>query len=391
VRTQLYSGTFQCVLETLTPLTIKQHFLDLKKSNKPAWIPGSSVKGMVRNVAEILGAGCTLYFGSAAPKPPISPCAAGAACLVCRVFGYAPPKQEGGWQAKARFYDTELVRPPEWISSFIASKRRSGQGQYSAVEQPDHAEGWKIFLHTADAGGYGSGAAVPSVPKGALFPFRVKFENLDEEEFAVLRFCISLQHHCLEHGTFHLCHKLGYGKSLGMGSCNIRIVETEWEVPGRYFGTTVAGKHLETQPCVLTKYFSPPVFPKIREFLSWEPAKVSHAVTHQSMQPPAIRPVHDEENPQPGSSARRITIAELAATKQPKRTGLVRNKTVLVRITDFRGNQALCETLEEFAGIKYRSEFKTPYGAKQGDVYSVKVDDVNDKKHTFNARQPKLQ
>jgi RAMP superfamily protein len=125
IQPQLYSGTLHCELETLTPLSIKQHFKDLRKRGNRAWIPGSSIKGMARNVAEMIGAGCTLYFkytkaGERTPTEPITPihaCKAGQACLVCRVFGYAPPGEEGGWQGKAQFHDSDSLKGVQWMES----------------------------------------------------------------------------------------------------------------------------------------------------------------------------------------------------------------------------------------------------------------------------------
>ena len=66
------------------------------------------------------------------------------------------------------------------------------------------------------------------------------------------------------------------------------------------------------------------------------------------------------------------------------------NKRVLVRVTEKKGNRAICETVEEFEGARYVGSFESGYMIAKGDTYSVKVESVDNAKHTFKARQPKV-
>ena len=57
--------------------------------------------------------------------------------------------------------------------------------------------------------------------------FRSEYLNLDEEEYAVLKFALTL-----EYGDVKLCHKLGYAKALGLGACTISIPGDKSEPAG---------------------------------------------------------------------------------------------------------------------------------------------------------------
>src|SRR5258708_39690985 len=79
------SGIWACELATLTPLCIQSYFSKLGDGD-PAVLPATSLRGMVRNMAEILGAGCTRFHpDSGRLGARLAPCSDRDACLVCRV------------------------------------------------------------------------------------------------------------------------------------------------------------------------------------------------------------------------------------------------------------------------------------------------------------------
>jgi len=62
------------------------------------------------------------------------------------------------------------------------------------------------------------------------FIFRVDFSNLEEDEFALLLYCLTLERNItlMVNGSEHtgdLYHKLGMGKPIGMGSVKIDITK----------------------------------------------------------------------------------------------------------------------------------------------------------------------
>ncbi|MBZ5534281.1 MAG: hypothetical protein LAO20_22885 [Acidobacteriia bacterium] len=408
IDSNLHSGVLHCELETLTLLSLKQHFADLKRGDR-AWLPGSSIKGMVRNVAEMIGAGCTLYFkykktrekNFTEPRTPIRPCSAGNACLVCRVFGYAPPGEEGGWQGKARFHDSESVIGVRWEESPGGG---SGRLQFHDARHTAfygttlNPAGWKIYPHGRNETRAQQGFISTCVPKSTKFSFRVAYENLDEEEFAVLRFALSLQHQCAQHLEVRLCHKLGYGKGLGLGSCRVNITKIEPENPRRYLGESKVLASSPSPECLLAPYLLSPGFDMVKECLNWETAADRLEFPSQDWfadnSDKSIKYFEDEKNQQAAPAAvatpaHRMVIPQGGASQATPK-GLPLNKRVLVRVTEKKGNRAICETVEEFEGARYVGSFESGYMIAKGDTYSVKVESVDNAKHTFKARQPKV-
>jgi hypothetical protein len=197
------TGRWQCTLRTLEPLSIKAVFEPLAP-RRPAYIPGSSIRGMVRNVAEMMGAGCGRYYDDDMKLPDnLTVCNEGAACQVCRIFGFTDG--EYAWASKVRFSDTEpLLRTP-WVRLEVPNQREA---------LTDNGRGWRTFRSYGGPTGYGP--HVYCVDKKAEFRFMVDYRNLSEEQFDLLLFCLTLQD-----GNEQSVHKLGYAKSLDLGACLI--------------------------------------------------------------------------------------------------------------------------------------------------------------------------
>ena len=238
-RPDLHSGTLHCTLETLSMLCIRPHFEDLRTRPLDAYLPASSLKGMARSMAQTLGAGCASLFedhtedpkhrremrlwrdsgmrgSKPAPRQRIAPdltgfepCTQTAACVVCRVFGYAPGKDAdqgdplSGWAGKIRFHDSRPAQNWDgcWVQPPRGNARWQAQGTYhTPFYYPDSANpskpaGWKVYLHAKEITGAAEGFRPEAcIPKGAFFDFDVDYENLSGEEFAVLRFEIGRAH-----------------------------------------------------------------------------------------------------------------------------------------------------------------------------------------------------
>jgi len=161
---------------------------------------------MVRNVAEMMGAGCVRFYSGGGWGRNLEECAADNACLVCRIFGFT--KHDYSWAGKVRFSDTGRVAV-NWTAYEVSTTR--------PILDKSNGEGWIVFPHSAPPAATGRGSTwFARAP--VAFPFRVEYLNLDPEEYAVFRFALTLSH-----AKFQLCHKLGYAKSLGFGACRITI------------------------------------------------------------------------------------------------------------------------------------------------------------------------
>jgi CRISPR/Cas system CSM-associated protein Csm3 (group 7 of RAMP superfamily) len=203
------SGFWTCSLKTLTPLCIQSAFRNLKDEDAVR-LPASSLRGMVRNMVEVLGAGCARYLEGVAEPPQLSRCTEFDACLACRLFGFVEGKF--AWAGKVRFSDS-VPQKVKWTKVSVP------------VDRPPHddRQGWLLFRHEEPRLRVGP---TRCIEQGQQFRFRVEYINLDPEELAVLRFGLTLSHRSVD-----LCHKLGYAKSLGLGSCKISIVAGKAGLP----------------------------------------------------------------------------------------------------------------------------------------------------------------
>ena len=307
----LHSGTLHCTLETLSMLCIRPHFQALSARPLDVYLPASSLKGMARSMAQTLGAGCASLFedrtedpkhrramkewrdgGKRGPEPRarrrvvpdlpgFEPCTQSEACLTCRVFGYAPERdaeqddRQSGWAGKIRFHDSRPARgwDRHWVQPPQGTARWQSQGTYhTPFYYPDPSNdrkpaGWKVYLHAKQVTGAATGFRPDAcVPERVFFDFDVDYENLNDEEFAVIRFALTLRHECLERPV-HLAHKLGYGKAIGMGSCRVSA-----QVAGapirRFFGEAPGPD--SHRGCEIHDYLDLPGFARLQEFLNWE-------------------------------------------------------------------------------------------------------------------------
>lgn len=203
------SGRWKCRLTAVTPLCIRTSFEQQRRSNsKPLFIPATSIRGMIRNVAQMLGAGCGRTYSPEWELPRnLAPCSTASACVVCRTFGFVQGQES--WQSKVRFQDATAQGRAEWIT--LDTDDRSGWGG----GEPEEKAGWALFTHQDEDLAMGK---TPCLRESTEFDFEVDYLNLDAEELAVLRLALTL-----EGGGKKLVHKIGFAKSLGLGSCLIRI------------------------------------------------------------------------------------------------------------------------------------------------------------------------
>ena len=215
------SGIWACELETLTPLCINSREFQQQRGDwkDQAALPASSLRGMIRNVAEVLGAGCGRFYGAPDLPSALRPCDERGACLVCRVFGFV--HANFSWQSRVRITDTKRAKVA-WTTHNL-NRRTVDFDYYDEDPAVARREGWAVFP-SFEPGPLPSGNPsrdVGCIAPGARFPFRVEYTNLDDEEYAVLRFAVTLSH---AGRGLDLTHKLGFAKALGLGSCRVRIL-----------------------------------------------------------------------------------------------------------------------------------------------------------------------
>ena len=227
------SGVWKCKLKTTAPLCLKSYFTG--PIGERISLPAASIRGMVRNTVEILGAGCA-RFHDGPIAATVMPCPDNAGCICCRLFGTTT------WQGKVRFADTN-VAPVKRIWMHLPPGGRDGL--------PPTGSGWCIFpaiplrAKTAEP----NHGAVRCIEAGAEFPFEVHYLNLEDDERAILQFALSLT----RPPDTQLCHMLGYAKGLGLGRCTIEIVNSPRHSP------------------VIDTWLSQPSFTRLRELRRFVP------------------------------------------------------------------------------------------------------------------------
>ena len=186
---------------------------------RPA-IPGSSMKGVVRSVAEAVTGSCITVTREDQRRIPggkeaVRGCEADSACPACSIFGRL------GRMSKVSFGDalalkgvrTRLYRLP----SLHRPRAREAPRVY--VDERGQFKGRKFYYHGQMAEDPRN-APVQVVPQGSRFSGSLQFQNLTADELALLLFALGLD------GSFAL--KLGGGKPACLGS--LRIVPQSLEL-----------------------------------------------------------------------------------------------------------------------------------------------------------------
>jgi CRISPR-associated protein Csm3 len=248
------AGWLECTLTALTPLLIGDgknagEFIKSRSTNAP-FIPGTSIKGMLRSLAELLGNACIPF-----PKDDHADVAhsLGEASrgqghgwqldIVARTFGFL----DGGrvFSGLIRISDAHPVEPnlrPLPPTDVVVGQPRP---QSHKVFYPQDKKARKFYHHHV-----GRTTLVPAppeikqtrpakpLPPGTQFRFRVDFENLRDDELALLLYCLVLEDEVTvtlspaalgrddrQPQTLRgpMRHKLGACKPQGGGSVHIQV------------------------------------------------------------------------------------------------------------------------------------------------------------------------
>ena len=201
-------------------------------------LPGSSLKGVIRSVAEALSGSCmvlpgdsTEYYDRDTRREYPYEMPAGFKrcrsnerfCPACRIFGTM--SRNGTFLGKIGISDAiaegEVAVESLTLESLMQPKPRH-RVWYGDPRQPSDMRGRKFYYHrpqgartTTRRGKYNK--TVEAVKPRTTFRFSVDYTNLTEDELALLVFAIVLEQ--------EMCHKVGMGKPVGLGSAKIEIVD----------------------------------------------------------------------------------------------------------------------------------------------------------------------
>jgi CRISPR/Cas system CSM-associated protein Csm3 (group 7 of RAMP superfamily) len=261
-----HSGTLTCRLQTLTHFFIAgnqerqarnqhQELRLLREDNAPI-IPGSSLKGAIRHLAEALSGSCFIlpndprmrsrhkdkleYYDyqtrrrDAYPLPEgFSPCGLGetsdprqqTACPACRIFGFLADRVLSTGNTG---FETARVSGDHQATTIIlepfgapAPRHRPFYGtKASNFQEP---RGRKFYYHRLQGARMMSqklafNKTVEALQPGAVFEFTVQYQNLRDAELSLLIYALALEE--------PMRHKLGMGKGVGLGSVHLTI--TGW-------------------------------------------------------------------------------------------------------------------------------------------------------------------
>lgn len=245
-------GTIQCSLTNLTPLFVgknrnnEQMFLTRRtESGEHFIIPGSSMKGLLRSLGEVVGCGCFVTGFLDKNNKIHSPCNnADELCITCRMFGMMERgKGARVHKGKVAISDALLQEGQPSTKRFQILLSNCGTRHEPFYRSPHtgtlDGKSRKMYFHQPNRKD-----SVPNVQEnlksrawyidallpGHLFKFDIQFSNLLQEELNLLLYILILEEKVRvtlsETGQVlegPLRHKVGNAKPLGLGSCQIMI------------------------------------------------------------------------------------------------------------------------------------------------------------------------
>ena len=260
----------------------------IKNAQNQHIIPGSSLKGLFRNLVETIGNGCFLLFDGNYKRNDrdrerrlnyfrklpnkFKKCSPPDLCIACRMFGTI--QSSNLLLGKVSFTDALEVRICEHEAVHTVALMEPKPRHGSFYLNPDEwIAGRKFYFHQpsgiqdVDRGNQ----YIQPIDKGSQFAFSVQFTNLERVELQTFLYALDLEP--------EMRHKLGYGKPAGLGSVRFDITRlTLIDYASRYTttqGTTVyADTELETYLSAQTQPFAnnnTPTLNALRRIWRWDP------------------------------------------------------------------------------------------------------------------------
>lgn len=258
---QKRNGTIRCRLTAITPIFIPstlaagstQRFITARYNGAELpVIPGSSLKGVIRSIAEAVSPSCIglsgeLFDHTARLKNDYAgkinrnfeTCKnSDMLCPACRIFGMVSSKSHfsgklsisdahtsvGHFKVGVQIILKPLMEPkPHHTAFYLPGNKVAGRKFYFHHTTPKTTIQPTEFTKTViPLEGLSAQGEVQTV-----FDFDVSFSNLTDYEYSLLVFALTL--------TDDMRHKIGSGKPHGLGTVRIEIIELCQLDPGRRY------------------------------------------------------------------------------------------------------------------------------------------------------------
>lgn len=221
---KLYEGIIPITIKTLTPIHVspgrysvdenKQIFKPFIRVNDKIVIPGTSLKGVVRSIAEAISYSC--YTPSAnLDKRKLSDKShkdKKKKCIICDMFGSM------GYKSKVQFNDCYLTKGKTEIIGLPASHKPHPENSFYFNKEGKY-KGHKFYKHGILGIQPKGNMLYEFVQQNAEFKGEVRFKGLTEEQLQLLCFSFGLS------GDIH--PKIGFGKNHFYGSISVES-EEKW-------------------------------------------------------------------------------------------------------------------------------------------------------------------
>jgi CRISPR/Cas system CSM-associated protein Csm3 (group 7 of RAMP superfamily) len=241
------SGRIMCRLTTRTPLFVPKYragaadraraheTLEMYRDKRGVpLIPGTSLKGVIRTVAEAAANGCftlpsrflyerqSIEYG--VPEAFLTCNNIERLCPTCRLFGML--NRGKVFSGNVTVEDAHALpgfQTQRLTLAILSAPKPRHKPFYS--REPDERDtpirGRKFYFHRPQGARErsqkdGQNKTVEAVLPGAVFQFEVEYTNVSEADLGLLLFALTMWD--------DTCHKVGMGKPIGMGSAKIEIV-----------------------------------------------------------------------------------------------------------------------------------------------------------------------
>lgn len=254
-------------------------------------IPGSSLKGLFRNLVETIGNGCFVFdklnykyknlnYQDKLPSD-FRKCNAAGLCIACRMFGRIPGEGEDSnpHLGKVSFNDAEQAEIHKHAPIYTIALMSPKPHHQAFYLDGNRIAGRKFYFH--QPGGIqtenretGYNQCIKPIDSGSRFRFSVQLTNLEDIELKTLLYALVLEP--------DMRHKIGYGKPAGLGSVRFDVTKlTLTDYVRRYKdnqGTTEYGNkgdlacYLSKQTQSFTSDKTSPTLCALRRIWRWDPS-----------------------------------------------------------------------------------------------------------------------
>lgn len=223
---ELLSGIINFKMEVITSLHVGSgmQFLDDKNSiynafykwNKQYVIPGSTLKGCIRHIAESISHSCfsgKFKYDKKIYKPIKNKTEEkDGKCIVCDVFGSM------GMKSKVQI--SQLILEKGHPCTKLLPNLKGPHITESLLED-DKIKGYKFYHHGKENIILKGEVPYEVLPKGSIFTGKINYKGISQEELNLLCFSLGF--------SGEIMPKLGYGKPAYMGSVRFIPDEQKYE------------------------------------------------------------------------------------------------------------------------------------------------------------------